>query len=27
VIVPLGFGALIIGLVQSLGTEWGLFRH
>lgn len=27
VIVPLSFGALIVGLVQSLGTEWGLFRH
>lgn len=27
VIVPLGVGALIVGLIQSLGTEWGLFRH
>jgi hypothetical protein len=27
VIVPLCFGALISGLVQSLGTEWGLIRH
>lgn len=27
VIVPLVFAALLIGLVQSLGTPWGLFRH
>lgn len=27
VIVPLAFTALLIGLVQSLGTKWGLFRH
>lgn len=27
VIVPLSLGALLTGLVQSLGTEWGLFRH
>jgi hypothetical protein len=27
VIVPLGFGSLVVGLVQSFGTEWGLFRH
>ena len=27
VIVPLSFAALATGLVQSLGTEWGLFRH
>ena len=27
VIVPLIFAALLIGLVQSLGTPWGLFRH
>lgn len=27
VIVPLAFAALLIGLVQSLGTKWGLFRH
>src|SRR5437763_7261258 len=26
VIVPLSFAALLTGLVQSLGTEWGLFR-
>lgn len=26
-IVPLGLGALATGLIQSLGTEWGLFRH
>jgi hypothetical protein len=26
VIVPLGLAALLSGLVQSLGTEWGLFR-
>ena len=26
-IVPLSLGALAVGLVQSLGTEWGLFRH
>jgi hypothetical protein len=27
VIVPLSFAALLTGLVQSLGTQWGLFRH
>jgi hypothetical protein len=27
VIVPLAFTCLIIGIVQSLGTPWGLFRY
>ena len=27
VIVPLGLAALLTGLVQSLGTHWGLLRH
>jgi hypothetical protein len=27
VIVPLAFAASLTGLVQSLGTRWGLFRH
>ena len=27
VIVPLAIGALVTGLVISLGTAWGLFRH
>lgn len=27
VIVPLGLAALATGLLQSLGTPWGLFRH
>ncbi|MGH2681787.1 MAG: DUF2269 domain-containing protein [Actinomycetota bacterium] len=27
VIVPLAFAALLTGLVVSLGTKWGLFRH
>ncbi|MGH7887792.1 MAG: hypothetical protein ACREPG_07995 [Candidatus Binatia bacterium] len=27
VIVPLSFFALLSGLVESLGTPWGLFRH
>lgn len=27
VIVPLSLAALLSGLVQSLGTTWGLFRH
>jgi hypothetical protein len=27
VIVPLALGSLLTGLVQSLGTTWGLFRH
>ena len=26
-IVPLCFAALATGLLQSLGTKWGLFRH
>lgn len=26
-IVPLAFAALLTGLVMSLGTKWGLFRH
>lgn len=26
-VVPLAFAALCTGLVQSLGTPWGLFRH
>jgi hypothetical protein len=26
-IVPLAIGALVTGLVLSLGTPWGLFRH
>lgn len=26
-IVPLSFAALVSGLVQSLRTQWGLFRH
>ena len=26
-IVPLSFAALLTGLVQSLATHWGLFRH
>jgi hypothetical protein len=26
-IVPLSFAAIFTGLVQSLGTHWGLFRH
>ncbi len=26
-IVPLSLAALLTGLVQSLGTHWGLFRH
>lgn len=26
-IVPLAFGSLLTGLVESLGTQWGLFRH
>jgi hypothetical protein len=26
-IVPLVFASLLTGLVQSLGTTWGLFRH
>ncbi len=27
VIVPLALASLLTGLVQSLGTQWGLFRH
>jgi hypothetical protein len=27
VIVPCSLAALLTGLVQSLGTEWGVFRH
>ena len=27
VLAPLAFASLLTGLVQSLGTEWGLFRH
>ena len=27
VIVPLAFAALVTGLVMSLGTKWGVFRH
>ncbi|HEX4644802.1 MAG TPA: DUF2269 domain-containing protein [Verrucomicrobiae bacterium] len=27
VIVPFSFAALLTGLVQSLGTRWGLFRY
>jgi hypothetical protein len=27
VIIPLCFAALVTGVVQSLGTKWGLFQH
>jgi hypothetical protein len=27
VIVPLSFASLLTGLVMSVGTKWGLFRH
>ena len=27
VLVPLSLASLFTGLIQSLGTEWGLFRH
>jgi hypothetical protein len=27
VLVPLAFASLLTGLVQSIGTTWGLFRH
>lgn len=27
VLVPLAFASLLTGLVQSVGTTWGLFRH
>lgn len=26
-LVPLAFASLLTGLVQALGTKWGLFRH
>ena len=26
-ILPLAFATLLIGLLESLGTKWGLFRH
>jgi len=26
-LVPLSLASLLTGLVQSLGTKWGLFRH
>lgn len=26
-LVPLAIGSLVTGIVQSLGTPWGLFRH
>jgi hypothetical protein len=26
-IVPLSFAALLTGVIQSLGTPWGLFRY
>ena len=26
-LVPLAFASLLTGVVQSLGTVWGLFRH
>lgn len=26
-IVPMIFASLLVGVVQSLGTQWGLFRH
>lgn len=26
-LVPLAFAALLTGIIQSLGTPWGLFRH
>lgn len=26
-IVPLAFASLLTGLIQALGTPWGLFRH
>ncbi len=26
-IVPLAFVSLLIGTIQALGTQWGLFRH
>jgi hypothetical protein len=27
VLVPLSLGALASGIVQSIGTKWGLVRH
>lgn len=27
VVIPLTFASLLTGLIQSLGTPWGLFRH
>jgi hypothetical protein len=27
VIVPLSLAALVTGVIQGLGTQWGLFRH
>jgi hypothetical protein len=27
VLVPLAFASVLTGIVQSLGTSWGLFRH
>ena len=27
ILVPLSFASLLSGLVQALGTPWGLFRH
>lgn len=27
VLIPLAFASLLTGIVQSLGTPWGLFRH
>jgi hypothetical protein len=27
IIVPLCFASLVTGLIQALGTPWGLFRH
>jgi uncharacterized membrane protein len=27
VLVPLAFASLVTGIVQGLGTAWGLFRH
>jgi hypothetical protein len=27
VLVPLAFASLLTGIVQGLGTQWGLFRH
>ena len=27
IIVPLSFASLLTGLVQALGTTWGLFKH